>query len=232
MAISEGFVSAGDLSLEALKASCAPRPPQAPSAESVAAMAEHFRSIGYRADVPQLYRALVDYGAAELDDLNTRGLCVKGDCGVGKTLGVQILAERFRWVFTSAAEYPRAYLENSRAAFDDIADGRDFFGRPARVVVIDDLGSEPRTTRRFGDELNVLEYVLERRYLMFRRCGARTIVTSNLSDGELARRYGARIDDRFNEMMDFVCANGESLRRRPVDRGPGGASARRGAAAI
>ncbi len=176
-------------------------------------MTEHFRSVGYRADVPRLYRVLVDYGAAELDDLNTRGLCVKGDCGVGKTLGVQILAERFRWVFTSAAEYPRAYLENSRAAFDDIADGRDFFGRPARVVVIDDLGSEPRTTRRYGDELNVLEYVLERRYGMFRRYGARTVVTTNLSDGELARRYGARIDDRVNEMMRFVTASGKSLRR-------------------
>ena len=212
MGIGEGFVSATDLSLDVLKTACAPRPPQAPSVKSVAAMTEHFRSIGYRADVPKLYRALVDYGAAELDGVNTRGLCVKGDCGVGKTLGVQILAERFKWVYTSAAEYPRAYLENSRAAFDDIADGLDFFGCPARVVVIDDLGSEPRTTRRFGDELNVLEYVLERRYLMFRRCGARTVVTTNLSDGELARRYGARIDDRFNEMMDFVFASGESLR--------------------
>ena len=213
MGIREGFVSATGLTPDVLKAACAPGKSRPPTRASVTAMTEHFRSIGYRADIPKLYRALIDYGAAELDGVNTRGLCVKGDCGVGKTLGVQILAERFRWVFTSAAEYPRAYLENSRAAFDDIADGRDFFGRPARVVVIDDLGSEPRTTHRFGDELNVLEYVLERRYLMFRRCGARTVVTSNLSDGELARRYGARIDDRFNEMMDFVCANGESLRR-------------------
>ena len=213
MAISEGFVSATDLTPDVLKAACAPGRPQAPSPQSVAAMTEHFRSIGYRADVPRLYRALIDYGAAELDGINTRGLCVKGDCGVGKTLGVQILAAHFKWVFASAADYPRAYLEKSREAFDDIADGRDFFGRPARVVVIDDLGSEPRTTRRFGDELNVLEYVLERRYRMFRRCGARTVVTTNLSDGELARRYGARIDDRFNEMMDFVFASGESLRR-------------------
>ena len=219
MGIREGFVSATGLTPDVLKAACAPGKSRPPTRASVTAMTEHFRSIGYRADIPRLYRALIDYGAAELDGVNTRGLCVKGDCGVGKTLGVQILAERFRWVFTSAAEYPRAYLENSRAAFDDIADGRDFFGRPARVVVIDDLGSETRTTRRFGDELNVLEYVLERRYLMFRRCGARTVVTSNLSDGELARRYGARIDDRFNEMMDFVCANGESLRRCPMRAG-------------
>lgn len=213
MGIGEGFVSAGDLTLEALKASCAPGTPRVPSPGSVAAMTEHFRSVGYRADVPRLYRALVGYGAAELEGINTRGLCVKGDCGVGKTLGVQILAEHFNWVYTSAADYPRVYLESSRAAFDDVADGLDFFGHPARVVVIDDLGSEPRTTRRFGDELNVLEYVLERRYRMFRRCGARTVVTTNLSDGELARRYGARIDDRFNEMMEFVLAGGESLRR-------------------
>ena len=213
MAIFEGFVSAGDLTLAVLKASCGQRKPETPSPESVAAMTEHFSSIGYRADVPKLYRALIGYGAAELDGVNTRGLCLKGDCGVGKTLGVQILAEHFKWVFTSATDYPRAYLENPRAAFDRIADGMDFFERPAPVVVIDDLGSEPRTTRRFGDELNVMEYVLERRYRMFQRCGARTVITTNLRDDELARRYGARIDDRFNEMMDFVCANGESLRR-------------------
>ena len=65
MAIFEGFVNATGLTPDVLKAACAPGKSSPPTRASVAAMTEHFRSIGYRADVPKLYRALIDYGAAE-----------------------------------------------------------------------------------------------------------------------------------------------------------------------
>ena len=215
MGMQNGFVSLSDLAeLAELKKLCVPETPVPPRPESVAAMEKLFRETGYRPEVPKLYRALVDYGAAELEGLNTRGLVLKGDCGVGKTMGVRILAAFFKWAFASAVDYASAYVSESPETFDALADGLNFFGEPPRVLVIDDLGAEPATVRRYGDERNVLAYVLERRYRIgFQRQSSRTIVTTNLTDAELAHRYGARISDRLNEMAKFVCVTGPSLRK-------------------
>ena len=177
-------------------------------------MEQFFREQNYRPEVPKLYRALVEYGAAELEGLNTRGLFIKGDCGIGKTMGAKLLAARFRWAFVSAVDYASAYVTQSETALERLADGLNFFEEPPRVLVIDDLGAEPQSIRRYGDERNVLAYVLERRYRIgFQRQHSRTIVTTNLTDAEIARRYGARISDRLNEMAEFVCVSGPSLRR-------------------
>jgi len=228
MSIADGFVNAGDFAdLAELKALCSPPPPPEPRAESVEAIRKLFADTGYRADVPKLHRALVAYGAAELENLNTRGLVIKGDCGIGKTLGVRILAARFRWTFTSAVDYAKAYVEQKPSAFDAVADGLDFFGNAPRVLVIDDLGAEPAAVRRYGDERNVLAYVLERRSRIgFQRQHSRTVVTTNLTDEELVRRYGARISDRLNEMADFVCVSAPSLRSLIPPRGARDASVR------
>ena len=173
-----------------------------------------FAETGYHSGIAKLYRALVNYGASELKGTNERGLFIKGDCGIGKTLGVRILAARFKWAFKTAVDYAHAYAAKTQEEFDYLADGLNFFGEAPRVLVIDDLGAEPLTTRRYGDERNVLAYVLERRYRIgFQRQHSRTVVTTNLTDAELVKRYGARISDRMNEMMDFVCVAGESLRK-------------------
>jgi DNA replication protein DnaC len=210
-----GFIKACDIAeLAELRELCTPRQAARPKPQSVAAIESFFREQNYRPLVPQLYRALVNYGAAELEGLNTRGLLLKGDCGIGKTLGVRLLAARFKWAFVSAVDYASAYVTQSETALERLADGLNFFGEPPRVLVIDDLGAEPQSLRRYGDERNVLAYVLERRYRIgFQRQRSRTIVTTNLTDAEIARRYGARISDRLNEMADFVCASAPSLRR-------------------
>jgi len=210
-----GFINLSTMTdLEQLKTLCAPPATATPRPESVDAIRRLFRETGYRPEVAKLYHALVNYGALELENRNSRGLFVKGDCGIGKTLGVRILAARFGWAFTTAVDYAGAYAEQRGPVFDDLADGLNFFGEPPRVLVIDDLGAEPPTVRHYGDERNVLAYVLERRYRIgFQRQQSRTIVTSNLTDAEIVRRYGSRISDRMNEMMQFVCASGPSLRK-------------------
>lgn len=215
MGLENGFVKLSvPAELAELKALCTPRTSPEPRPASVAAVERLFGETGYRPLVPKLYNALVGYGAAELDGLNRRGLVVKGDCGIGKTLGVRILAARFKWAVVSAVDYAAAFVERGQGAFDDLADGLDFFGDAPEVLVIDDLGAEPPTVRRYGDERNVLAYVLERRYRIgFQRDGSRTVVTTNLTDAEIVRRYGARISDRLNEMADFVCVSGPSLRK-------------------
>jgi DNA replication protein DnaC len=60
----------------------------------------------------------------------------------------------------------------------------------------------------------VLECAIDRRYReAFHRQRKHTILTTNLSDDALKRKYGLRILDRLDEMVDFYTIQGESLRR-------------------
>lgn len=187
-----------------------------PSPGVLAAMDVWLRQNGYRDDNPEVFEAIKRYGAAELEKKNRRGLFLKGDCGIGKTLGMSFLAAKFGWPVISAVEFETAYLTKEREEFDNFIDARDFFGNPAPVVVIDDLGAENLTTNKYGTITNVMAYVLERRYRIgFSRDHSRTLVACNLPDAEIRERYGYRIDSRLDEMMEFAIVHGKSLRREP-----------------
>ena len=185
-----------------------------PSPGALDAMDAWLRQNGYRDDNPEVFEAVKRYGAAELERKNRRGLFLKGDCGIGKSLGMAFLAARFEWPVISAVEYESAYMEKSRREFDEFIDALNFFGDPPRAVVIDDLGAENRTTSKYGTTINVMQYVLDRRYRIgFLRQNCRTLVACNLPDAEIRDRYGCRIDSRFDEMMEFSVVHGKSLRR-------------------
>ena len=113
----------------------------------------------------------------------------------------------------AANDFISVYSSEERWTFENFADGLDFFGNPLPVVVVDDLGSEPRSIKRYGSELAVVATVLERRYRMFAKAGCRTVITTNLTDAEIIDRYGDRINDRLNEMLVFVTVNGNSWRK-------------------
>lgn len=185
-----------------------------PGKGTVDAMENYLRSHGYRDDNREVFDAVVRWGALELEGRNTRGLFLKGDCGIGKSLGMAFLAARFEFPVISAVDYESAYLQMEREEFHRFIDAVDFFDRPARAVVIDDLGTESRTVNKYGTPMSVLAYVLDRRYRVgFQRDGARTLVACNLTDEELRDRYGERIDSRLDEMMEFAVVHGKSLRK-------------------
>ena len=185
-----------------------------PSQGALDAMDAWLRQNGYRDDNPEVFEAIKRYGAAELEKKNRRGLLLKGDCGIGKSLGMAFLAARFEWPVISAVEFETAYLEKDREDFDNFIDALDFFGKPAPVVVIDDLGAENLTSVKYGTMTNVMSYVLDRRYRIgFLRQECRTLVACNLPDAEIRERYGFRIDSRLDEMMEFSVVHGKSLRR-------------------
>ena len=80
----------------------------------------------------------------------------------------------------------------------------------AKMLFIDDLGTEPVVTKKWGNEQTPVIDVLFYRYdqQLF------TIITSNLDSPEAIReRYGPRIVDRFYEMFDFVGYDRASYRR-------------------
>jgi len=184
------------------------------SSSALVAMAEHLNACGFTESNPEVFNAICEYGASEMEGKNRKGLFIRGACGIGKSYGVACLAVMFKWPVIAAKQLQAAYLSaKSDIEFFQLVDALDFFGRP-QTIVIDDVGTEDCPVMKYGTATNVIASVLDRRYYQgFQRAGIRTIVTCNLTDEQLRERYGLRIDDRMNEMFAFATVKGRSLRK-------------------
>lgn len=80
--------------------------------------------------------------------------------------------------------------------------------REKPMLAIDDMGIEPIEVLDYGNVLNPVIDLLSYRYneQLF------TIVTTNLSPKQIREKYGARIADRFNEMMEKIVFDNKSYR--------------------
>ena len=185
-----------------------------PSGRTLETVKRFFDKAGYRRNAsPKLYDILTRWGAKEIEGLNHRGLFLRGGCGIGKTYGVSVLANMLRFPVVNAKELEEQFMELSTAEFDDLVDA-DNCGMEVRCLAIDDIGVESSPVMKFGTPCNVVECAIDRRYReVFLRKGKHTIITTNLSDEALQRKYGHRILDRLDEMVEFYTVQGESLRR-------------------
>lgn len=86
-------------------------------------------------------------------------------------------------------------------------DRLDFY-KSVDVLLIDDLGVEPRETQVYGNGFHTVREVLDARYenLKF------TIITTNLTSAQLRDFYQERISSRFREMVQQIPMKGESYR--------------------
>lgn len=184
-----------------------------PTEESKMKMISLLRDCGYTNDNIEVYNALVGYGALLFDGTARKGLILSGPVGVGKTLGLQIIASKFKIpVF-----YPKLYasiykeLSGDPVGFEkQIVTAGDFHEEP-RTIIIDELGQKDKT-KFYGEESELMVDVLEARYRAFLKYGVKTIITTNLADKDLRERYGTQINDRLNEMCYFKAVCGKSLR--------------------
>ena len=78
-----------------------------------------------------------------------------------------------------------------------------------QLMIVDDLGTEPREVMEFGNVYTPLIDLISTRYeeQLF------TIFTTNLTPAQLEEKYGKRIVDRLNEMVEKVVFENESYRR-------------------
>ena len=85
----------------------------------------------------------------------------------------------------------------------------DLHYRFQQMLAIDDLGKEPTEVLNFGNVVSPVVDLLEYRYnhQLF------TVVTTNLTPKEIREKYGARIADRFNEMLEVIRFQDISYRR-------------------
>ena len=76
------------------------------------------------------------------------------------------------------------------------------------MLGIDDLGTEPLEVLDYGNVLNPVVDLLMKRYdeQLF------TLITTNLRPQEIREKYGERMADRFNEMMEKIIYKNVSYR--------------------
>lgn len=183
------------------------------SDESRAEVDAFLKLSGYLPLNEKLFEVLVAFGGNCLEEPGGRGLFLRGDVGIGKSFGLELLAAKFGWAFRTAREIEGFYRRQPAwEEWEEYCRAADFFGT-GKTLVIDDLGTENADFIQFGQRANPLQELLEIRYdRSFHRDGVRTVVSSNLTDLEIQSRYGFRVFDRMREMFAFVTVKGESLR--------------------
>lgn len=83
------------------------------------------------------------------------------------------------------------------------------------TLLIDDLGVEPIDFKHYGTDFYPIQELIDFRY----KNQLTTIMTTNLNDRQIYRRYGERCDDRFDEMCTFILFPGPSFRKLLSARG-------------
>lgn len=140
------------------------------------------------------------------------GVMLCGTCGNGKT--TLVLALRAAIAYLKERGHFDEYRNHANPYFDfelRLIDARDVVDiykdrpryvtlRSERLLAIDDLGKEPAEVLDYGNVTNPIVDLLENRYFTQRF----TIITTNLDAKEIREKYGKRIADRFNEMLDVI----------------------------
>ena len=146
------------------------------------------------------------------------GILLCGTCGNGKTtlmLAIRSLIN-FLDMRDSYNEQLSVHLIDAREIVrlnkDDYAGFKKI--RSKQMLAIDDMGLEPSEVLDYGNVLNPVIDLLSYRYneQLF------TIATTNLKPEEIRQKYGDRIADRFNEMMERIIFYNGSYRSQDAQK--------------
>lgn len=135
----------------------------------------------------------------------SRGIYLAGITGSGKTVAMKVLSRIYslnRHVYGGKeVKWIERRADDIAAQYAKTGDLEDL--KTARLLCIQDLGSEPLETLYMGNRVKVLQSLLEHRG---DDRNTVTMVTSNLpiSHPDMMRWYGERAVSRMYEMMNYL----------------------------
>ena len=143
------------------------------------------------------------------------GIMFAGTCGNGKTTLLYALRSMTwylakRGVFTENPE-SRLLVITARELIETAKNYQAFNKlKEEPFLAIDDVGVEASEVMSYGNVLNPINELLEQRYnqQLF------TAITTNIQPKDFRDRYGVRLADRFNEIMDVRAFEEKSYRTK------------------
>lgn len=172
-----------------------------------------------KAVIQQLIRYFINDPDCELN--LQKGILLTGNVGTGKTFLLDTMQ-----ALTIAAKLPSRHFRTARCVevAELIRSGNTSDPKASGKAVtkldllnhgtwcFDDLGHEPLSVKVWGDDRQVMEPILVRRYNQFTAGHCITHATTNLGKQGLLDYYGPRLADRFEEMFNFILLDGDSRR--------------------
>lgn len=169
----------------------------------------------YQADFHKVFRNLTMYFVGdESGPYNLRkGIRLYGPTGVGKTLLLRTFAENPTkpFIVKGAIELANEFKgkdggEEFFIKYSNVMQhvGSNKFGVKSRLLCIDDLGVENPTIKRYGEEYNLFQDLIQQLYtnrVLFH-------VSDNLTSTHVQQRYGDRVESRFCEIFNEIDLSG------------------------
>lgn len=157
-----------------------------------------------------------------------KGLLLMGNVGTGKTKIMEMFTRNKRqsYIIKSctdiASQYASAGSKVKETTAVDVLNMYSgvapcyntpvYFLQKELGYCFDDLGTES-VKKNFGNQLNVMEDILQNRYKNTMLPYHFTHITTNLTADEIEQTYGFRVRDRMREMFNVIEFTGTSLRK-------------------
>lgn len=160
---------------------------------------------------------LTNYFFKQAGRLNLKkGIWLEGSLGTGKTTLLRIfsilsLHLRRGFVVHFCPDIAVKYSEGE--SLEPYTYARNCYPAYPVNMAFDDLGREIIPACRYGSEMNVMQYILQTRYLLWQKQGIQTYLTTNCDAESVEVMYGRFIRDRRKEMFNIVVLDGESRRK-------------------
>lgn len=135
-----------------------------------------------------------------------KGLLLIGTVGTGKSTVLKAMACAMDAEYLSVPELAVMFSKRGADALMQVVNEAQKWD-----LFLDDLGAE-KDLKSYTNAFPI-EEIIFKRYDLWKACGARLHLSTNLSGDQIEERYGVRVRDRLREMTTVVSCTGRSLRK-------------------
>jgi DNA replication protein DnaC len=162
---------------------------------------ENKKPFKYEINDPSAISKIID-----LLEKGKEGILLCGEIGSGKTFLMKMIQK----VMTPNERY--RIINTIDLVTDFKTNGEDALGKYVdKKIFFDDLGFEQKGVH-FGDKVDCIDYIANKRFIEFTDNGVLTFFATNLKKEQIKERYDSRIYDRILGMCVPVVLKGQSKR--------------------